>query len=317
MMKKRVLFLGTPDFAVTSLQRLLEPDLKEQLEVVGVVTQPDRPAGRKLQLKSSAVKDLALSVGLPVLTPDNVNTEAFREQISALQPDGAIVVAFGQILGQKFLELFRHGSVNVHGSLLPRWRGAAPIQRAVMEGDTKTGVALQIIVRKLDAGPVLGERELLIPPEMDALMVHDQLKVLGADLLANEYLKYLRGEIVPKPQDESQMTVATKIDKGEARINWQWPARVIFNRVRGMAMGPIAHTTRDGAMLKIYRTHVSDNGSQAKVAGAIVEIGAESFRVACGQGTLEVFEVQPESRARLSVAEYLRGHPMKIGDRLS
>lgn len=316
-MKKRVLFLGTPDFAVTSLQRLLEPDLKEQLEVVGVVTQPDRPAGRKLQLKSSAVKDLALSVGLPVLTPDNVNTEAFREQISALQPDGAIVVAFGQILGQKFLELFRHGSVNVHGSLLPRWRGAAPIQRAVMEGDTKTGVALQIIVRKLDAGPVLGERELLIPPEMDALMVHDQLKVLGADLLANEYLKYLRGEIVPKPQDESQMTVATKIDKGEARINWQWPARVIFNRVRGMAMGPIAHTTRDGAMLKIYRTHVSDNGSQAKVAGAIVEIGAESFRVACGQGTLEVFEVQPESRARLSVAEYLRGHPMKIGDRLS
>ena len=199
MSRVRVLFLGTPEFAVTSLQRLIDD---EHFEVVAVVSQPDRPAGRKMQLKPSPVKEVALAKGLPVFTPETVNTEEFRAKILELKPESAAVVAFGQILGQKFLDLFPKGCVNVHGSLLPRWRGAAPIQRAVMAGDAETGVALQIVVRKLDAGPVLGIRRLPLSDSMNAFELHEALKGLGADLLHVEYIDYLRGNLFPIAQDE-------------------------------------------------------------------------------------------------------------------
>lgn len=180
MSKVRILFLGTPEFAAASLRRLIND---EHFEIVAVVSQPDRPAGRKMQLKPSPVKELALAHGLKVYSPETVNTQEFRDEIASLGAESAAVVAFGQILGQKFLDLFPQACVNVHASVLPRWRGAAPIQRAVMAGDRESGVALQIVVRKLDAGPVLGIRRLAIPDEMDAQQLHDQLKELGADLL--------------------------------------------------------------------------------------------------------------------------------------
>lgn len=311
MSKVRILFLGTPEFAAASLRRLIAD---EHFEIVGVVSQPDRPAGRKMQLTPSPVKQLALAHGLKVFTPETVNTQEFRDQVQALGAESAAVVAFGQILGQKFLDLFPRGCVNVHGSLLPRWRGAAPIQRAVMAGDTETGVALQIIVRKLDAGPVLGARRMEITDDMDAAFVHDHLKELGAELLQIEYMDYLRGNLTPLPQDEALVTFAAKIDKSEARLNWQEPARVLFNRVRGLAMGPSACVVRSGQNLKIHKTRVLQETERRGKPGEIIAVHPTSLEVACGQGVLEVLEVQPESRSRMTVADYVRGYAPKRGD---
>ncbi len=311
MSKVRILFLGTPDFAAASLERLIAD---EHYEIAAVITQPDRPAGRKMQLKASPVKELALRHGLEVLTPESVNTEEMLTKIASYGAESAAVVAFGQILSQRFLDLFPRGCVNVHASILPRWRGAAPIQRAIMEGDRETGVSLQIMVRKLDAGPVLGARTVPITDEMDAKDLHDQLKVLGADLLHIEYMDYLRGNLTPVEQDESRVTIAPKITKEEARLNWSLPARALFNRVRGLAMGPFAYCqTPSGAALKIHKTKVLADDGVHGAPGEVVEVGRDSFAVACGQGLLEVLEVQPESRSRMKVAEYLRGYPVSVG----
>lgn len=314
MSKVRILFLGTPEFAVASLRHLIADD---HYEIAAVVSQPDRPAGRKMQLKASPVKELALAHGLTVFTPETVNTQEFRDTIAALGAEGAVVVAFGQILGQKFLDLFPRGCVNIHGSILPRWRGAAPIQRAIMNGDTATGVALQVMVKKLDAGPVLGVRRLALSDDMDALSVHDQLKELGADLLHIEYMDYLRGNLQPTAQDESDVTYAPKIEKSEAKIDWSLSAREIFNRVRGLAMGPAPYALRGaGAMLKIHKTRVADEANSAGGSpGEVLSVEPIGIRVACGLGVLEILEVQPESRSRQGVAEYLRGYPLAAGER--
>ncbi|RYZ62491.1 MAG: methionyl-tRNA formyltransferase, partial [Proteobacteria bacterium] len=256
---------------------------------------------------------LALAHGLRVFTPETVNKQEFRDEIAALRAQSAAVVAFGQILGQKFLDLFPQGCVNVHGSILPRWRGAAPIQRALMAGDKESGVALQIVVRALDAGPVLGIRKLDLPEDMDAMVLHDTLKDLGADLLHVEYMDYLRGNLTPTPQDESLVTIAPKIDKSEARLDWKQEARSLHDLIRGLQMGPFAFTTRHGAggraSVKIHKTRIVDEttvGSSGRLAfkdGRLV--------VSCGKGLLEILEIQPESRSRMSATDYLRGHPLQ------
>lgn len=313
MSKIRILFLGTPEFAVASLEQLIKD---EHFEIAAVISQPDRPAGRKMQLKASPVKEVALKHGLEVLTPETVNTDEFRAQIAAYGAESAVVVAFGQILSQKFLDLFPRGCVNVHASVLPRWRGAAPIQRSVMEGDREGGVALQIVVRKLDAGPLLGVRTVAIEDGMTALELHDRLKVLGADLLHIEYMDYLRGNLMPVPQDESQVTIAAKIDKKEARLNWSEPARTLFNRIRGLAMGPYAYCqTPTGAALKLHKTRVIEETGTHGAPGEVIAVSAETLQVACGQGAIEMLEVQPESRSRMKVSEYLRGYPVDIGQK--
>ncbi len=303
--------MGTPEFAVTSLDRLAADN---HFEIVAVVSQPDRPAGRKMQLTPSPVKTRALELGLKVFTPETVNTEEFHNQVLELKAESAVVVAFGQILGQKFLDLFQKGCVNVHGSILPRWRGAAPIQRALMAGDNESGVALQKIVRKLDAGDVLGIRRVEIGNEMTAVELYDQLRILGADLLVTEFMDYLRGNLAPRPQDESQVTFAAKIDKAEAKIDWSWSALKIHNLIRGLALGPNPFAIRERKSVKLLKTKVlSGNGKP----GELVEVSAESFTVGTCDGLLEVFEVQPESRSRMSSAEFIRGHQIKKGEVLS
>ena len=315
MSRVRILFMGTPDFARQALESLLSD---EHFEVVGVVTQPDRPAGRKMQLTPSPVKSLALERGLKVYTPEKVNTPEFRAEIEALRPESSVVVAFGQILGDAFLALFPQKAVNVHGSLLPKWRGAAPIQRALMAGDPETGVALQIVVKKLDAGPVLGVRKLALPIEMTAREVYPELARLGCELLHVEYMDYLRGNLTPHEQDESQVTIAPKIDKRESAIDWSRSALEIQNLVRGLALGPVPHARREnGATFKVCGAVAMDSETAgAKPVGTVLRVDELGLDVQCGQGVLRLTLLQPESRAKMSVADYVRGYSVSMGERL-
>ncbi len=310
----RVCFLGTPDFAAVSLKRLLED---EHFHVVGVVTQPDRPSGRKLQLKPSPVKELALQHNLPVLTPENLRREPeVIDTIRSWKPEVGVVVAFGQILEQSFLDLFPRGCVNVHASLLPRWRGAAPIQRSIEEGDAKTGVCLQKMVLKLDAGDVLGTREISLDDEINSLELHDKLAVLGADLLHIELMDYIRGNLVGIPQDEKLVTYAKKIEKSESELSFQESARRLHNKVRAFVWGPGTYTYFQGKRLKIHKTRSDDDKTTNNEPGQICEVEKETFFVQTGVGVLEVLEVQPESKSRMKAQDFIAGFQLKRGMKL-
>lgn len=313
MSKVRVCFLGTPEFAVTSLKALLED---EHFEVVGVVTQPDRPAGRKLQLTPSPVKVLAQAHGLKVLSPESLkNDPAANAEIKSWAAEVGVVVAFGQILTQEFLDSFPFGCVNVHGSLLPLWRGAAPIQRSIEAGDTETGVALQKVVKKLDAGDIIGVRKIKVPDDMDALQLHDELALLGADLLRVEFMDYMRGNLGPVPQDESKVTVAKKIDKTESLLDWTKSAKSLNGKIRGFSYGPGTYTILGGKKLKIHKAQVIP-GSVSAAPGKVTAVNEDSVVVATGDGSLKLLEVQPESRTRMKVNEFLKGNPLKVGDQI-
>ncbi|MFN8791690.1 MAG: methionyl-tRNA formyltransferase [Bdellovibrionales bacterium] len=314
MSEIRVCFLGTPDFATVCLKRLLEDD---HYKVVGVVTQPDRPSGRKLQLTPSSVKTLALQQGLPVLTPESLRREPEAvEIIKSWKAEIAVVVAFGQILDQNFLSLFPYGCVNVHASLLPRWRGAAPIQRSIEAGDTKTGVCLQKMVLKLDAGDVIGSREVALDDQINSLELHDRLAVLGADLLHIEMMDYIRGYLAGMPQDESLVTYAKKIEKTESELNFQESASSLHNRVRAFVWGPGTYALFLGKRLKIHKTSVIASSVAHATPGDIVEVQKDSFRVQTGEGLLEILEVQPESKSRMAAADFIKGFQIQKGMRL-
>lgn len=312
MSRIRTAFLGTPDFARFCLEGLIKDD---HFEVVGVITQPDRPAGRHMKLTPSPVKTLVESLHIPLLTPEKASAPEVLEQVATWRAEVAVVVAFGQILKTPFLDLFPRKIVNVHTSLLPRWRGAAPMQRALMNGDVETGVSLQVMELQLDAGDVLGSRRIKIPLEMNARDLHEALKPLAVELLKVDLMDYLRGNLTPVKQNESQVCIAHKISKDEAWIQWNRPATQIHNQVRGLALGPAAVCRRGSSTLKIHGSRVVSSLSGRP--GEVVRIDGSSFTVACESEGLEVFEVQPESRARMTVGEYLKGHPISVGERLS
>lgn len=307
----KVCFLGTPEFAAVHLKALLE---NSDFKVVGVVTQPDRPAGRKMQLTPSTVKVLALENQLPVLTPENLKKEPeVFAQIKSWKADVAVVVAFGQILSQDFLDSFKFGAVNVHGSLLPKWRGAAPIQRAIEAGDDKSGVSLQKMVKKLDAGPIIGERVVELNQEITSTELYDRLAVLGCQLLTQDLLKYVHGEIQPQEQDESQVTFAKKIEKEESLLSWNTPAIEIHNRVRAFTMGPGTYVNLQGKRLKIHKTQVVENQSSG-VPGKILELTPQSLQIQTGRGIISLIVVQPESKAKISISDFLKSVTLKKGD---
>ncbi|MBN8537341.1 MAG: methionyl-tRNA formyltransferase [Deltaproteobacteria bacterium] len=353
MSQIRVCFLGTPEFAVTSLKALLED---EHFEVVGVVTQPDRPAGRKLSLTPSPVKVLAQNNGLKVLAPESLkDNRLILDAIKTWGAEIAVVVAFGQILSEEFMSSFSLGAVNVHASLLPRWRGAAPIQRAIQYGDLETGVALQKMVKKLDAGDIIGIRKTTIPTEMTALELQDQLAFLGADLLRVDLMDYIRGNLAPVKQNEENVLLAKKIDKLESEIKWSLSALEIHNQVRALTMGPGSYTFFEGKKIKIHKTLWSKESSPRSMKfstqadlnsylsgykkrqvlaadqnqiGRILKITEEALTIQCGPDPflsgagskefteLEVIEVQPESRNKMKIKDFLQGHSLKIGDKL-
>lgn len=323
-MKKRLVFCGTPEFAVPSLEALAS---SSAFEVVLVLSQPDRPSGRGQKLQMSPVKKRALELGLPVITPEKATAPEILEQLAQCQAELGVVVAYGQILSQKFLDLFPKGCVNVHSSLLPRWRGAAPMQRALMAGDRESGVSLQKVVRRLDAGPVLGEHRLSLPEDLGATELTARLSQLGAELLLQLLPRYFAGTIELHEQDESQVTHAAKIDKAEGLIDWQKDSRTLHNLIRGLDMGgPYATTQFRGRGLKIHKSRIvqeekasslpSSPGNSGEVEnlapGCLVEVGQDFLRVQCGRGCLDLLQVQPESKARMSVTDFIRGYqPLK------
>lgn len=306
----RVVFLGTPEFSVHALKCLHED---VHFEVVGVVTQPDKPQGRKMQLTPSPVKKFALQNNLKVMTPENINEEAVLKELTELKAEAAVVVAFGQILSQNFLDIFPDHVVNIHTSLLPAWRGAAPVQRALMNDDAETGVSLQKVVKKLDAGDVLAVRRFKITDDMDSESVFEKMIPLTQDILKIDFMDYLRGNLAGIPQDESQVSYAKKIDKKESEINWQDPARVLFNKVRGLVIGPGTWTKFNGKKIKMIRTKVS-TGTEKIKAGDVGVVKKDSFTVGCGVGALEIWELQPESKSRMTTTEFLKGNALKKGD---
>ena len=303
----RILFFGTPEFARFHLESLIKD---ERYEVVAVITQPDRPAGRKMQLQASPVCKLAEEFQLKVLKPESLKDEEALQQILAFEVDAVAVVAYGQIIPRKLLDHYPNKIVNVHGSLLPRWRGAAPIQRALMAGDLETGVSLQVMVFELDAGDVIAERKMELPENLNAVQLHDELKTLGAELLCNELFNYLQGELKVTAQDSSKVTHAAKIQKSETKINWSKSAIEIHNHIRGLAMGPFAWSELDGLKVKLHKSILVQAEGQP---GQVLEASGDKLRVACGQGALDVLEIQPESKPRMDVKSFLLGREISKG----
>lgn len=312
MSKVRICFLGTPGFAVESLKALIAD---EHYQVVGVITQPDRPAGRKLQLTPSPVKQYAQAQGIPVLSPESLkNNKLILDQVRVWAAEVAVVVAFGQILSEDFLKLFTYGCVNLHASLLPAWRGAAPIQRAIEAGDRETGVTLQKMVKKLDAGDILGFRKTKILEAEDSKALFARLAILGTDLLRVELMDYIRGNLVPVPQDENHVTYAKKIEKTEALLNWSQSAVEIERKVRAFSMGPGTHTFFQQKILKIHTVKVEQElGQKNTIPGQVISVSDHSFLVGTGDGLLEILELQPESRSRMKAQDFLKGHALQAG----
>ncbi len=308
----KVCFLGTPEFAATHLKYLLSDP---RFQVVGVVTQPDRPAGRKMQLTASAVKSVAKENNLPVLTPENLRKEPeIFSQIKNWGADVAVVVAFGQILAQEFLDSFKNGAVNVHGSLLPKWRGAAPIQRSIEAGDPETGVCLQKMVKKLDAGPVIGQRVIKLDQFVTATELYEKLALLGCELLKTDLVDFIAGKRELLHQDEALVTVAPKIEKEESRVQWSTSAQKIHNKVRAFSMGPGTYCAFQGKRLKLHKTAVADALRTSENIGHIVKADTNTVLIQTAVGILSLLEVQPESKSKMMIKEFIKIYPLKTGD---
>lgn len=307
----KILFCGTPQFAVPSLEALHHDP---RFEIVSVFSQPDRPSGRGQKLQPSPVKKKALELGLTVEAPEKASAKEVVQSVQDKGLDAAVVVAYGQILSQAFLDSFKEGCVNIHSSLLPRWRGAAPIQRALMSGDNISGVSLQKVVKKLDAGPIIAAKGLPLTAEIGALELTEKLSDLGGELLLQSLEAFLKGEGNLKTQDESLVSYAAKIEKAEGRLDWKQSASSVHNKIRGLNMGgPFAYTTFHDRNLKIHKSYPSSL-KEVGPPGQVVQIEKDHFVVACGEGALELWVVQPESKARMNAADFIRGYHLKKGD---
>jgi methionyl-tRNA formyltransferase len=307
----RILFLGTAEFACPSLEALLS----SPHELLGVVTQPDRPKGRGQKLFPSPVKSLVLKANLPVYQPEKIREPSFLKLLEPLRPDLMVVVAYGQILSAPVLSIPQRGCVNVHASLLPKYRGAAPIVRAILAGETRTGVTTMLLDPGMDTGPILLAEETEISEEDTAGTLDQRLSRMGAGILLRTLEALEKNAIHPHPQDHSQATQAPKVEKKEARIDWSSPARQIFNVIRALDPWPGAYTTLSGRTLKLFHPHFLEEEVK-EAPGTLAQTSAEGLFVATSRGYLLIQEVQLESRRRMGVAEFLKGYPLQAGARL-
>lgn len=307
----RIVFAGTPDFAAVSLAALLAT----HHQVVAVLTQPDRPAGRGKKLTASPVKQLAQAHELPVLQPETLKDDVIQQQLAALSADVMVVVAYGLIVPRAVLDLPRLGCINVHGSLLPRWRGAAPIQRAIAEGDRETGVGIMQMEAGLDTGPVLLERRLDIGDAETGGALHDRLAALGAEALvaALDDLPALQASAVAQPADG--VTYAHKLSKADALLDFAQPATALANRVRAFNPWPVAWCPWQAQALRVWSAQaISGDGSP----GTVLAVSPDGIDVACGEGALRLTELQLPGKRAMAVPDLLRGHPdmMTVGEQL-
>ncbi len=300
----KIIFAGTPEFAVPCLRMLLE----SKHEICAVYTQPDRPAGRGRKLQPSPVKELALSAGIPVFQPLTMKTSEDLQQLSALDADLMVVVAYGMILTQAVLDTPKQGCINVHASLLPRWRGAAPIQRALMAGDEKTGVTIMQIVRKLDAGDMLHKEECAIEVGDTAGDLHDKLAVLGGIGLSKVLAQLEAGTVQAEPQDEALVTYAEKLEKSEAVIDWTQPAATLALKVRGLNAWPVAQTLYRGDVLRIWQAEAVDGDLPLPMEPGVVRCVDKTMEVATGSGFLRLLEVQLPGGKRTPIQAFLNAH---------
>ena len=306
MTGQRVIFMGTPEFACPSLQILV--DRGEQ--VVAVVTQPDRPKGRGQKMMYPPVKELALKHGIPVYQPLKVRNPDVIESLRELRPDVIVVVAFGQILPKALLEIPPLGCVNVHASLLPRYRGAAPLNWCIINGETETGVTTMLMDVGLDTGPMLYKRSTPIDENEDIACLHDRMSIMGAQLLSETLDGLVSGAIEPQEQDGTQSCYAPLLKKEDGQIDWCRDAVTIHNQVRGLVVWPGACTMLAGQVLKICRSRV---GTGSGLPGTVLRADKTGFEVACLTGSLLVEEVQLAGKKRLDAASFLAGYPISTG----
>ncbi len=306
----KIIFAGTPEFARVALTALHAAGHT----VEAVLTQPDRPAGRGMKLKSSPVKQEALRLGLPVLQPISLKTQEIQDVLRALNAELMVVAAYGLILPQVVLDMPRHGCLNIHASLLPRWRGAAPIQRAILAGDTETGITIMQMDAGLDTGAMLRCDAIPIAVDDTSASLHDKLAVLGGQAIITALDQLGRGSLKSIPQSDEGACYAAKISKAEAMLDFSRPATELARAVRAYNPAPGAATMLHGLPLKIWSAHIA--ADQSGVPGTVVAVDAQSIVVACGMGALGITEVQPAGGKRQSASQFLAGHPLSKGTQL-
>lgn len=310
----RIVFMGTAELSCASLEALARD---ARFSVVAVVTQPDKPKGRDLKLTPSPVKVLAEKLSLPVLQPVKARDQNFIAELRGLNPDLIVVVAYGQILPPAILDLPKFGCINVHTSLLPKYRGAAPIQWAIAKGEPETGVTIMKMDAGLDTGPVLSMGRTTILPEDDSQTLHDRLARMGAALLVETIPGYVEGKITPQSQPAEGAIYAAKIKKEDGQINWNLPAATIWNRLRAFTPWPGAFTYISAGskpqLLKVWKAEVVDQSGRA---GQVLAAGKDGIIIGCGEKALRILELQKEGGKRMTAEQFLAGHPVKVGDDL-
>ena len=302
----RVVFMGTPDIAATCLKKIIA----DGFEVVGVYTQPDRPKGRGMKMVYSDVKEVALANNLPVFQPENFREEETVQQLRDLKPDICAVVAYGRILPQKVLDIPTFGCINIHASVLPRYRGSAPYQWAVLDGLTETGVSAMYLVREMDAGDIIEVSKTPIGENETAGELLDRLAILGADLLSKTLTRFAESGKVPAiPQDSALVSYAPMLDKTMCPIDWNKTAQQIHNHVRGLHPWPVAITEIQGTKFKIHETRIVEGSGQP---GQILELNKKGLVIACGEGAVEIRSLQADGGKRMAAPDYFRGHPLEL-----
>ncbi len=299
----RVVFMGTPEIAATCFKKILS----DGFEVVGVYTQPDRPKGRGMKLVASPVKQAALDAGIPVFQPDSFREEGAVEALAALKPDLCAVVAYGRILPQRVLDVPKLGCINIHASLLPKYRGSAPYQWAVLEGERETGVTAMYLCREMDAGDIIDAVKTPIGENETAGELLDRLAVLGADLLSKVLTRFREGKVPATAQDASQATFAPMLDKSVCPIDFTKSAWQVHNHVRGLHPWPVATMVLRGETFKVHETRVVEG---AGAPGQILGLTKTGLRIACGEGAVEIRSLQAPGGKRMSAPDYFRGHPL-------
>lgn len=305
-----IVFFGTSSFAVPALEKLLASPHR----VLSVVTQPDRPAGRGQELHASPVKQAAVARNVHLYQPENCNEYEFLRELRALSPDVIAVAAYGQKLGNEILSMPRFYCLNIHPSLLPKYRGPAPVARAIMNGENHTGVSIIKLVEKMDAGPILGITRVPVPPEATTPELEEKLAGIGADLLLDVIGLVQDRKALEVPQDEREATYARKFEKQDGRIDWRKPAFRIHNFVRALIPFPSAFTFMGRLRINIYRVRGERYAQKPNHRpGTFLEVGKDALRVACADGHVEVLELQPENKRRMTAAEFINGYQPKAG----